>query len=157
MSKRIEHFGTAADLHSVEYLPSVKDIICYGKLLHQNYSYPLSSFELAKLVASPVLSIWRKASDAFSPPITITEDTLYHNIQKILIKAYKSERLELKTHVRDKFIRESVEMMEFTKCQCPIKYCQESGCDGCPKKVHINCTHPLNERLPEALLLFLRY
>ena len=48
------------------------------------------------------------------------------------------------------------QLFDIVSCQCPILLCSEFSCsDSCNAKVHINCSCPKENRIPELEVEFL--
>ena len=154
MSTKVNVFGAGVELPK-DNLPSNSDVIRHVKLVES------LNQKVLKDVAQDVISVWRTVSSVFCDPITIKDENVTQKIGRLLHKAYKCEAGLLKKAVKQSFLADSNKLFQFLHCDCDILLCAvaESGCKGCSKQAHlsIKCTHSAETKIPEPLLLFLRY
>ena len=155
MSTKVNVFGAGVELLK-DNLPSNSDVIRHAKFVNGKL-VPKLKHQVIKTVAQDVISVWRTVSSVFCDPITSKDANIVKKIGRMLERAYECEAGLRTKEWRDSFVAEAQNLFEIQHCDCDILSCEESGCTECSKGVHINCTHPAESKIPEPLLLFLRY
>ena len=157
MSTKVNLFGAGVELPK-DNLPSVSDVIRHTKFLNGEKLHGVD-FTVRNKVAEAVISVWRTVSSSFCEPITSKDVNISKKIGRMLQRAYECEAGLAKKAVKKTFVDECDKVFSILLCDCDILSCAEFGCQGCSKQVHLStkCKHSSEMRIPEPLLIFLRY
>ena len=143
---------------SKDHLPTNSDIIRHAKYITGNILHEVS-YENQKSVAEAVISVWRTVSDVFCEPVTSKDASIIQKVGRVLQRAYDCEAGLAKKKEKQTCLSNSEKIFSILHCDCDILSCAEFGCKSCSKQVHLSskCKHSAETRIPEPLLIFLRY
>ena len=141
-------------------LPTLRDVLRHGLLLREQSNndkrnYPSST--LAKDLYEKVLEKWQRANSSFESPVVNSKVTIVKRIEENWEKARNISLGRGKLAVKESFVGKLDKLFDILNCKCDILDCSDAGCLGiCPKKVHIKCNCPREQKIPVGELEYIK-
>ena len=150
----IKFVGGAKELLPSE-LPTLRDCFQYSLLAEERSATPnLSNRDKFKEVAQAVRAIWFNAHPLL--PLQ-TERYIIDRLVKQWTSAKNLTREHSNKTLRDDFLKRLDRLFDILRCQCVIRPCADSSCDGCSDKAHVacNCKNKRDVKIPTQELNFI--
>ena len=146
--------GTGKDL-IISELPTLRSAIQLGILLKEEKFQALEN--IFGEVAKRIIEQWGKANAKLKQPVILHERSVKKKFEKFLYMAIRVAKDKAKIGEKSLLHENLDKLFNITTCKHEIYKCKEknSGCnspDKCEKKVHIECSCPLEEKIPQGHL-----
>ena len=139
-------------------LPTSRDLLRLGILLREQSGddHELSVSKLCEDILPILLGQWSKANALFRYPVIKHEITILRRIKNLWNSASLVARGKGKSSEVRKLEDKLDKLFDVLNCECPIRECQNCGCDGCEAGVHVSCACSKDSKIPVLEVAYIK-